>query len=99
VSDFVLPSWFEPMHVGKNERFAFKSKVTAPFQILPGGYIGFLDLRSGGWQQLTAREASDARTIDSRRMGPTPYSARPRVGSRRERRRTPKGQWSASTAD
>lgn len=100
VSDFVLPSWFEPMHVGKHERFAFKSTVTAPFQLLPGGYIGYFDLDGGrGWQQLTAREASDARSISARRVGPTPYAARPRVGSRRERRRTPKGQWSTSTAE
>jgi hypothetical protein len=100
VSDFVLPGWFEPMHVGKNEKFAFKSKVTAPFQILPGGYIGYLDLQGGrGWQQLTTREVSDARSLDARRMGPSPYSARPRVGSRRERRRTPKSQWSHSSSE
>jgi hypothetical protein len=97
VSDFVLPSWFEPVHVTKGERFAFKSKVTRPFQLLPGGYIGYFDLATGGWDQLTARTISDARTMQ--RGGPTPYSARPRVGSRRERRRTGQQQWLTSDRD
>jgi hypothetical protein len=99
VSDFVLPGWFEPMHVGKNERFAFKSKVSRPFQLLPGGYIGYYDLDGGGWQQLTARASKDARSMRAQDEGPTPYAARAQVGSRRERRRTPKMQWSLSTAD
>jgi hypothetical protein len=37
VSDFVLPGWFEPIHVADGERFAFKSNVSAPFELLPGG--------------------------------------------------------------
>ncbi|HET6281925.1 MAG TPA: hypothetical protein VFH73_13205 [Polyangia bacterium] len=99
VSDFVLPGWFEPTHITKNERFAFKSRVTAPFQLLAGGYIGYFDLGGGGWQQLTAREASDARQMTARSSPPAAYEARPRVGSRRERRRLVKTQWLVSTAD
>ena len=99
VSDFVLPGWFEPMHAGKNERFAFKSHVKAPFHLLPGGYIGYYDLTAGGWQQLTAHAATDARLLQAHTAGPTPYASRARVGSRRERRRTPKTQWSLSTAE
>lgn len=99
VSDFVLPGWFEPMHAGKNERFAFKSHVKAPFHLLPGGYIGYYDLAGGGWQQLTARTATDARMLRARDAEPMPYAARARVGSRRERRRTSKTQWSLSTAE
>jgi len=100
VSDFVLPGWFEPTHVGKNERFAWKSKVTRPFQLLPGGYISYFDLEGGGWQQLTARaQPADARAMSARTSPPAPYSARPRVGSRRERRRLPKHQWLTSTGD
>jgi hypothetical protein len=100
VSDFVLPGWFEPMHVTKHEKFAFKSTVPAPFELLAGGYIGYYDIDGGGgWQQLTARESADARKISARASAPAPYTARPRVGSRRERRRLPKGQWLHSTAD
>ena len=99
VSDFVLPSWFEPVHVTKGEKFAFQSKVKGPFQLLPGGYIGYYDLADGGWQQLTAREAGDARRMTARTAGPAPYAARPRVGSRRERRRLGQGQWLTSDAE
>jgi len=99
VSDFVLPGWFEPTHVSKGERFAFKSKVTRPFQLLAGGYISYFDLAGGGWQQLTARTTpSDARQMSAATSPPAPYTARPRVGSRRERRRLPKAQWLVSTA-
>jgi hypothetical protein len=99
VSDFVLPSWFEPVHVTKGEKFAFKSKVKGPFQLMPGGYIGYYDLADGGWQQLTARESTDARRMNARSAGPPPYSARPRVGSRRERRRQGPSQWLPSDVD
>ena len=99
VSDFVLPGWFEPMHAGKSERFAFKSHVKGPFQLLPGGYIGYYDLAGGGWQQLSARTASDARSLHAQTAGPIPYAERAGVGSRRERRRTSKTQWSLSTAE
>jgi hypothetical protein len=105
VSDFVLPGWFEPLHVGKNEQFAFKSKVRAPFELLAGGYISYYDLRGGGWQQLNAKTAKgasarvNARTQSAVDAGPGAYAARPAVGSRRERRRIPKTQWQRSTAD
>jgi len=99
VSDFVLPGWFEPTHVGKNEKLAFKSKVTKPFQLLQGGYISYFDLNGGGWQQLTAQKGpSDARNMSAQTSPAAPWTARPRVGSRRERRRLPKNQWLTSTA-
>ncbi len=100
VSDFVLPGWFEPLHVTKGERFAFKSHVPGPFHLLKGGYIGYMDISSGrGWQQLNAQEAVNARTVQGHEQSPAAYSTRARVGSRRERRRTPKSQWLASIAD
>jgi len=99
VSDFVLPGWFEPTHVGKNEKFAWKTKVARPFQLEPGGYISYFDLAGGGWQQLTARQATNARQMSAATSPAAPWSARPRVGSRRERRRLPKSQWLTSTAD
>jgi len=99
VSDFVLPGWFEPTHVGKNEKFAWKTKVSRPFQLEPGGYISYFDLNGNGWQQLTPRnQPSDTRTMSAATEPPPPWTARPRVGSRRERRRLPKNQWLLSTA-
>jgi len=53
--------------------------------LLPGGYIGVFDVYSGsGWQQRNAEEI------------PHEYKARPHVGSRRERRRTPRRLWEST---
>jgi hypothetical protein len=83
VSDFVYPAWFESFRK-KGTQFDFGKHITHPLQLIKGGYIGIFDVTSGsGWQQLTA----DAT--------PT-YMARPRVGSRRERRRTSRDMWQVS---
>jgi len=82
VSDFVYPSWFEQFWSAGSTQFDYCKKVSQPTQLLPGGYIGYMSITSNtGWQQLTA---------DNNAMR---YEARARVGSRRERRRTPKSQW------
>ena len=87
VSDFVFPSWFEPM-AKKGRQYDFRKKIKKPFHLLKGGYIGVFDVTyGGGWQQKTAEHA------------PVAYGARPHVGSRRERRRTPKDQWLRSRPD
>ena len=56
VSDFVLPPFWlssTPTHAP----LSFTGAVTKPLQILPGGYLAFLDLRNPGkgWQQHTAK--------------------------------------------
>ena len=80
VSDFVYPAWFESFRKSGSQ-FDFGGHIKKPFQLLKGGYIGVYDVKSGsGWTQITAE-------------GKPVYSARPRVGSRRERRRTPRSQW------
>ncbi len=82
VSDFVFPAWFESSRQPDSTQFDFAGKISAPFQLLPGGYIGIFDITSGqGWTQLTAQG-------QARR-----YSMRAPVGSRRERRRTSRDQW------
>ncbi|MEC3957002.1 hypothetical protein VMT65_28465 [Nocardia sp. CDC153] len=82
VSDFVFPAWFENFRKPGSTQFDFGKHITEPFQLLPGGYIGAFDIGGGsGWHQLTAEESTLA------------YAARARVGSRRERRRTPREQW------
>ncbi|MGW5223584.1 hypothetical protein [Nocardia niigatensis] len=82
VSDFVFPAWFENFRKAGSTQFDYGKHITAPFQLLPGGYIGVFDINSGsGWHQLTAQGK------------PAHYAMRARVGSRRERRRTPRDQW------
>ena len=84
VTDFVFPAWFEPQFAKHPGQMDFGRHVKKPLQLIKGGYIGVFDVGSGsGWQQIFADRA------------PT-YAARPRVGSRRERRRTPADRWQLS---
>ncbi len=87
VSDFVLPAWFEGGRT--SGPFAFKTPLTAPFQLATGGYIGFLDLANlaAGWQQELAKHA-DVKTL---------LRSRAHLGSRRARRALPRSQWMRST--
>lgn len=78
VSDFVLPSYFEPTSDGP---YDFKGEIKSPFSLLPGGYLSYL-ANNGQWTQVTARETSGAM-----------FKARPYPGSRRTRRSLPKVQW------
>ena len=87
VSDFVYPAWFETFRRPGSTRFDHGGHIQRPFQLLAGGYIGVLDLFSfTGWRQHTAQQGAQ-------------YSARARIGSRRERRRTPRHQWLMSQVD
>lgn len=86
VSDFVYPAWFESFRT--TGPFDWQEKVTAPFQLLAGGYISVYQIpNSGGWTQLNAAQPN-ARLA----------AKRAHLGSRRERRRTPRDQWVKSTA-
>jgi len=85
VSDFVYPAWFESFRTPNSTQFDREGHIVRPFQLLSGGYIGVFDVSYGtGWHQLTPQGEEHA------------YQARPRIGSRRERRRTPKGEWIVS---
>src|SRR5882672_2247514 len=82
VSDFVYPAWFESFRKAGSTQFDRQGRINEPFQLLSGGYIGIFDCPSGnGWTQITGDKKAHR------------YSMRPPVGSRRERRRTPREQW------
>jgi hypothetical protein len=82
VSDVVHPAWFESFRAPRSTRFDKQGAVSAPFEILPGGYIGVFDVTAGsGWQQITKRGE------------PYSYNMRGRLGSRRERRTTLRTHW------
>jgi hypothetical protein len=92
VSDFVYPAWFESFRQTGSTQFDFQLRITDPFQLLPGGYISVYDMTSGtGWQQIS-------RPLPQRRGALLPPQRAP-IGSRRERRRTPRNQWLKSSAD
>jgi len=86
VSDFVYPAWFESFRTPGSTQFDQQNRIKEPFQLLAGGYVGVYDSPSGnGWTQLTAEKKGHR------------YSMRAPVGSRRERRRTPRTQWLRSS--
>lgn len=82
VSDFVFPAWFEDFRGKGSAQFDQQSQIQTPLQLLPGGYIGAFDVSSGsGWHQVTPEK----RLSD--------LISRGNVGSRRERRATPRHLW------
>jgi hypothetical protein len=83
VSDFVKPSFFEPgVAVGHTGR-SFCNHVSKAFQLAHGGYLSFVDLTNGQWQQIDFNRAP----------------AHAAKGSRAARRRMPVLQRRASTAE
>jgi hypothetical protein len=82
MSDFVYPAWFEDFRTPGSTQFDRTNQIQNPLQLLPNGYIGVFNVTAGtGWQQQTAQ-----RTLtDTRNRGA--------VGTRRERRSTPRIQW------
>jgi hypothetical protein len=81
VSDFVLPAYFDPSPV-EGRQLDFRNQITSPFEILAGGYLSQWTV-TGGWQQLHGSQRAIA-------------GDRPKVGSRRDRRRTPRRDWLVS---
>ena len=87
VSDFVTPAFFEEFQSANPAAvYDFMKHISEPYQILSGGYLGVLDLSNlgQGWQQITGDLAGEIKS-------------RAHIGSRRERRRTPRHLWLRST--
>ncbi len=51
VSDFYTPHFFDP-NVSPGVRYSFTGRIKRPREILPGGYISWLNPRVGIMQQL-----------------------------------------------
>lgn len=67
VSDFLTPHFYDPM-VTPGTRYSFSGKLTAPRQILPGGYISFVNQETDEWQQLLYVDPNQPPTIKD--LGP-----------------------------
>lgn len=50
VSDFCTPEYYDPIGV-TGARYSYSGKVTAPHEVLPGGYLSWLDPSTGDWFQ------------------------------------------------
>ena len=85
VSDFLYPAWFSPL--AQSGQFDYRNHIRQPFELLPGGFSMVYDLTyMTGWHILVGDELRKD------------YNVRPRVGSRRERRRTDRRRWISSRA-
>ncbi len=62
VSDFLTPHFYDPV-VTPGTRYSFTGALKAPRQILPGGYISWLDPEGGNWQQLRWIDPNGGPTI------------------------------------
>jgi hypothetical protein len=51
VSDFYTPHYFDPV-TAPGVRYSFSGRITAPRQVLPGGYLSWHDPIGGHWWQL-----------------------------------------------
>jgi hypothetical protein len=52
VSDFYTPRYFDPVRNDVN-RFSFTGELTYPLQVLPGGYVSFIDASETGLYQYS----------------------------------------------
>jgi hypothetical protein len=54
VSDFVYPAWFDNYQTVPGTKYDYCGKITAPFQILKGGYVSVFNVPNyNGWSSLT----------------------------------------------
>ena len=88
VSDFVLPSYFEPNTAGhtKGVKFDYRGELTqAVPAMLSGGYLSEFDVRhGGGWTQKTAATEGQPHRGHLRM---------PKPGGRSDKRRRPRQDW------
>lgn len=51
VSDFITPHYYDPVKTA-GTRYSFTGSITAPRQLLKGGYISFVNQELDEWQQI-----------------------------------------------
>lgn len=51
VSDFITPHFYDPVET-TGTRYSFTGAITAPRQLLKGGYISFIDMEKNEWEQI-----------------------------------------------
>lgn len=67
VSDFLTPHFYDPV-VNPGTRYSFTGAIKAPRQILPGGYISYIDMATNEWQQILWVDPNQPPTIND--LGP-----------------------------
>lgn len=99
VSDFVLPHYFDE-HRKSGTPLSYRGHVTKPFSLAKGGYLSYLDLRTGQWKQIMADiEPPPGAVHSALEIGMRRHDSIARPGSRRERRTRGHQQWQHSLID
>lgn len=96
VSDFVFPSWFVSGYVEGKPPFDFQRKITKPYELLQGGYIGYQNIgrnKSPDWNIFTAKTTTKDRKLRKQLLQKAKQLP---IGSRRERRARGSYKWKYS---
>jgi hypothetical protein len=64
VSDFITPHYYDPI-VTPGTRYSFTGAIKGPRQVLPGGYISWINTEMDEWQQLMYVDPSKPPTIQN----------------------------------
>ena len=72
VSDFLLPAFYRSSRRGSVSGYSHTGALAEPLQILPGGYISFMDPATGHWWQ---RFVDDSGRHEDRDLGEPDASA------------------------
>lgn len=67
VSDFLTPHFYDAL-ASSGTRYSFTGALTGPRQILPGGYISYVDQETDQWQQVLYVDPNSPPTIKN--LGP-----------------------------
>ena len=69
VSDFITPHYYDPVPT-PGTRYSFCGNIKAPRQLLPGGYISFVDPLKDEWEQILWIDPSKPPVLKN--LGPAP---------------------------
>jgi hypothetical protein len=64
VSDFITPHFYDPAAT-QGTRYSFTGALTRPRQILPVGYISFVNQATGEWQQILWVDPNSAPVLNN----------------------------------
>jgi hypothetical protein len=73
VSDFITPHFYDPLAT-PGTRYSFTGALTAPRQILQGGYISFVNQETDEWQQILWVDPSEPPQLNN--LGPAAANAK-----------------------
>jgi hypothetical protein len=73
VSDFLTPHYYDPV-VTPGTRYSFTGALTAPRQLLKGGYISYIDEETDEWMQILWVDPGKPPTYN--KLGPAPANTK-----------------------